>query len=51
MSEASDLPFINDPKITVETTEDVAEWDYGEYEGLTSGQIREKNPDWWIWTQ
>jgi broad specificity phosphatase PhoE len=22
------------------------EWDYGEYEGLTSWQIRQKNPDW-----
>jgi probable phosphoglycerate mutase len=26
------------------------EWDYGDYEGLTSAQIREQSPDWSIWT-
>jgi probable phosphoglycerate mutase len=25
------------------------EWDYGEYEGLTTPQIREINPDWNLW--
>jgi probable phosphoglycerate mutase len=29
--------------------EDLREWDYGEYEGLTSPQIREGNPDWDLW--
>lgn len=33
-----------------EVTEDLAEWDYGDYEGLTSVQIREQVPDWRIWT-
>jgi broad specificity phosphatase PhoE len=33
----------------VELTEDLAEWDYGEYEGITSRQIRAKRPDWWLW--
>ena len=28
----------------------LAEWDYGAYEGLTTKQIREKVPDWLIWT-
>lgn len=28
----------------------LAEWDYGEYEGLTTDQIRETVPDWMIWT-
>jgi broad specificity phosphatase PhoE len=28
----------------------IAEWDYGEYEGVTTQQIRETNPDWLVWT-
>jgi broad specificity phosphatase PhoE len=30
--------------------EDLAEWDYGDYEGLTTKQIRERVPRWTIWT-
>jgi broad specificity phosphatase PhoE len=29
-----------------ETDRDLVEWDYGDYEGLTSAQIRQKRPDW-----
>jgi probable phosphoglycerate mutase len=29
--------------------EDLREWDYGEYEGLTTPQIRERRPDWNLW--
>jgi probable phosphoglycerate mutase len=29
--------------------EDLAEWDYGDLEGLTTEQIRETYPDWTIW--
>ncbi len=29
--------------------DELAEWDYGEYEGLTTAQIREAVPDWTIW--
>lgn len=37
------------PDATVE--EDLAEWDYGELEGLTTAQIVERIPDWTLWTQ
>jgi broad specificity phosphatase PhoE len=30
--------------------ERLAEWDYGDYEGLTTLQIRERTPDWTVWT-
>ncbi|MEB3032171.1 acid phosphatase [[Mycobacterium] nativiensis] len=33
-----------------ETSDDLAEWDYGRYEGLTTAQIRESESDWLIWT-
>lgn len=28
---------------------DLREWDYGEYEGMTTAQIRERVPGWTIW--
>jgi probable phosphoglycerate mutase len=33
----------------IETTEDLAEFDYGAYEGLTTPQIHEQRPDWDLW--
>src|SRR5947209_16303455 len=32
-----------------EITDDLLEWDYGAYEGLTTPQIREERPDWNLW--
>jgi broad specificity phosphatase PhoE len=32
-----------------EVMDDLAEWDYGEYDGITSRQIRESRPDWVLW--
>jgi broad specificity phosphatase PhoE len=34
-----------------QVTEDLHEWDYGDYEGLTTPQIREQNPDWNLWQE
>jgi probable phosphoglycerate mutase len=33
------------------TDERLAEWDYGDYEGRTTPQIREQVPDWTVWTR
>jgi broad specificity phosphatase PhoE len=32
-----------------EVTEDLAEWNYGEYEGVTTVEIRQTRPDWSLW--
>jgi broad specificity phosphatase PhoE len=30
-------------------SDDLREWDYGEYEGLTTPEIRQRDPDWRLW--
>lgn len=32
-----------------ETDQDLMEWDYGEYEGLTTAEIRGRKPNWSLW--
>jgi probable phosphoglycerate mutase len=33
-----------------EVAEDLREWNYGIYEGVTTASVREKHPGWTIWT-
>lgn len=33
-----------------EVEDDLTEWDYGEYEGLTTAAIRENVPGWTVWS-
>ena len=33
-----------------EVDEDLAEWAYGDYEGITTAEIRETVPGWTVWT-
>jgi broad specificity phosphatase PhoE len=35
--------------VVTDTTEDLAEWAYGDYEGRTTEEIREDAPGWTIW--
>ena len=30
--------------------DDLLEWDYGDYEGETTKDIRKDRPDWYLWT-
>jgi broad specificity phosphatase PhoE len=32
-----------------ELRDELMEWDYGEYDGLTTPQIREERPGWFLW--
>ncbi len=34
----------------VEVTDDLVEWNYGDYEGRTTADIRDERPSWSLWT-
>ncbi|HEY2843486.1 MAG TPA: histidine phosphatase family protein [Bryobacteraceae bacterium] len=36
--------------LTPQIDDNLREWDYGDYEGLTTAQIQKTAPDWTIWT-
>jgi len=42
----AELAGFPDPQVD----EDLAEWDYGDYEGVTTAEIRESVPGWTVWT-
>ena len=33
-----------------ELDDDLVEWDYGEFDGLTTEEIKKEHPGWWMWT-
>lgn len=37
--------------IEPEVDQNLREWDYGEYEGMTTAQIQKADPGWTIWTK
>jgi broad specificity phosphatase PhoE len=44
--ETARLAGLGDP---CQVREDLLEWDYGDYEGITTAEIREERPDWYLW--
>jgi probable phosphoglycerate mutase len=46
--ETCDLAGLGD---AAEVVDDLREWDYGDYEGLTTAQIRESRPGWTVWRE
>jgi broad specificity phosphatase PhoE len=44
--ETAELAGFGDP---VQLRDDLLEWDYGDYEGLTTPKIRESDADWDLW--
>jgi broad specificity phosphatase PhoE len=44
--ETARLAGLGDP---CQVREDLLEWDYGDYEGITTADIRAERPDWYLW--
>jgi probable phosphoglycerate mutase len=50
LSRARDTCALAHLGATAATDPDLEEWDYGEYEGITTPQIRASRPGWDLWT-
>jgi broad specificity phosphatase PhoE len=51
LKRAYDTGAIVFPKDKIVIDRDLVEWDYGDYEGLTSKEIQKTNPGWNVFTQ
>jgi len=49
LSRALETARIVFPDAEIETSDDLLEFDYGDYEGLTPSQIRDRQPGWDLW--
>ena len=49
LSRAHETCLIAEPAGPLQLDEDLLEWDYGDYEGLTTAEIRIHTPGWTIW--
>lgn len=49
LSRAADTCRLAGLGAPAEPRDELLEWDYGAYEGLTTPQIREERPDWSLW--
>jgi broad specificity phosphatase PhoE len=49
LSRASDTARLAGLEGAAEVRDELLEWDYGEYEGHTTAEIREGRPDWLLW--
>jgi probable phosphoglycerate mutase len=47
--ETASLAGLCDGGGEVELRDELLEWDYGDYEGLTTQQIRSDRPSWYLW--
>jgi broad specificity phosphatase PhoE len=50
LSRAVETHAIASPTTSVVLDPDLLEWDYGNYEGLTSEEIQRERPGWSLWT-
>jgi probable phosphoglycerate mutase len=50
LDRAQETAQIVDPACGIVVDGDLLEWDYGDYEGETTPQLRERLPGWSVWT-